>query len=76
MHIFTPEHLIMYLYNDEIDEQLREQIETALQNDWSLREKLQVIRESKDRLDKAGLSQPRTSSISAILSHAGKPEKV
>ena len=42
MTLFTPEDLLLYLYKESSPE-LTVAIETALKEDWMLREKLQVL---------------------------------
>jgi hypothetical protein len=65
---FTPEDLLLYLYN-ETSTKKTAAIETALQNDWTLREKLNVLKASMERLDKITLS-PRTEVVLNVLNHA------
>ena len=65
---FTPEDLLMYLYK-ETSPKKTAAIETALSNDWTLREKLNVLKTSMERLDKITLS-PRTEVVLNVLSHA------
>jgi hypothetical protein len=65
---FTPEDLLLYLYK-ETSAKKTAAIETALQNDWTLREKLQVLKASMDRLDKITQS-PRTEVVLNVLGHA------
>jgi hypothetical protein len=69
MDNFTPEDLIMYLYN-EINEEMRINIENRLAADWALREKLQVLKESLTRLGKAELLSPRQKTVQAVLQYA------
>lgn len=69
---FTPEDLIQYLYKETSPEQTAS-IETALQQDWTLREKLQVIKASMQRLDKIVVS-PRTEVVLNILKRAKKQQ--
>ena len=45
MTLFTPEDLLLYLYKESSPE-LTAAIETALNEDWTLREKLQVLQSS------------------------------
>lgn len=71
---FTPEDLLMYLY-DETDPALTIRIREALQQDWTLREKLEVLKASAQRLDKV-LMAPRQDSVDAILDYARKVAKV
>ena len=65
---FTPEDLLLYLYK-ETSVQQTAAIETALNNDWTLREKLQVLKTSMDRLDKITES-PRTEVVLNVLNYA------
>lgn len=65
---YTPEDLILYLYNETSDLQTLA-IEEALEKDWTLREKLQVLKTSMLRLDKISAS-PRTETILNILNYA------
>ncbi len=65
---FTPEDLLMYLYKETSAEQTTA-IENALQKDWTLREKLQVLKASMQRLDKITVS-PRTEVVLNVLNHA------
>lgn len=65
---FTPEDLLLYLYN-ETSAKTTAAIESALQNDWTLREKLNVLKASMQRLDKITLS-PRTEVVLNVLNHA------
>lgn len=65
---FTPEDLLLYLYKETSAEQTTA-IETALQNDWTLREKINVLKASMQRLDKLVIS-PRTEVVLNVLNHA------
>jgi hypothetical protein len=65
---FTPEDLLMYLYK-ETSENETKAIEAALQKDWTLREKLGVLKASMERLDKI-VSSPRTEVVLNVLNHA------
>jgi len=65
---FTPEDLLLYLYNEASAEQ-NTAIETALEKDWTLREKLHVLKASMERLDKLTES-PRTEVVLNVLNHA------
>jgi len=48
---FTPEDLLLYLYKETTAAQTAA-VEAALINDWTLREKLEVLKLSMQRLDK------------------------
>ncbi|MEO7983358.1 MAG: hypothetical protein ABI688_04675 [Bacteroidota bacterium] len=65
---FTPEHLLLYLYNETSVKQTAA-IEAALEKDWTLREKLNVLKASMQRLDKITTS-PRTEVVLNVLNHA------
>lgn len=65
---FTPEDLLQYLYKETSTEQTLA-IENALQKDWTLREKLGVLKASMQRLDKLTVS-PRIEVVLNVLSHA------
>lgn len=70
MHSFTPEDLLQYLYNETSTEKTAA-IKAALESDWSLREKLEVISSGAKRLDSIKLS-PRKKTIDNILNYAEK----
>jgi hypothetical protein len=65
---FTPEDILLYLYKETSATQARA-IETALENDWTLREKMTVLKASMQRLDKITES-PRTEVVLNVLNHA------
>lgn len=65
---FTPEDLLLYLYK-ETSSKKAEAIAAALQKDWTLREKMQVLIASMQRLDKITQS-PRTEVVLNVLNHA------
>jgi len=48
---FTPEDILLYLYKEASAEQVAS-IEAALEKDWTLREKLAVLKASIQRCDK------------------------
>lgn len=66
--LFTPEELIQYLYKETSPEKTRA-IEEALQADWTLREKLEVLQSSTDCLDKV-IESPRTIAVLNVLNYA------
>lgn len=74
MHNFTPEDLILYLYK-ETSPEATAAIEKALQEDWTLREKLTVLKTSMERLNSITVS-PRTEVILNVLRHARTKEEV
>ena len=65
---FTPEDLLLYLYKETSEEQTSA-IEDALQKDWTLREKMNVLKASMQRLDKI-VTSPRTEVVLNVLNHA------
>lgn len=65
---FTPEDLLLYLYKETSPAQTLA-IEKALSKDWTLREKLNVLKTSMERLDKITVS-PRTEVVLNILHYA------
>ena len=74
MHNYSPEELIQYLYKETTPETTAA-IEQALQQDWTLREKLAVLKTSMERLNSISQS-PRTETVLAILKYASKDAKV
>jgi hypothetical protein len=65
---FTPEDLLLYLYK-ECSLKKTAAIEEALQKDWTLREKLAVLKICMERLDKIKV-YPRTEVVLNVLNHA------
>jgi hypothetical protein len=65
---FTPEDILLYLYKETSLERTAE-IEEALARDWTLREKLSVLKASMQRLDKITQS-PRTEVVLNVLNYA------
>ncbi len=72
---FTPEELIQYLYG-EVSQETAQAIEKALQVDWSLQQKLAVLKESQQHLDTVELQQPRKQAVAAILDYARQTAEV
>jgi hypothetical protein len=68
MTLFTPEDLLRYLYKESSPE-LTAAIETALKEDWTLREKIQVLTSSAAHLDKITVA-PRAEVILRVLQYA------
>ena len=71
---FTPEDLLLYLYKETSASQTAE-IKAALKKDWTLREKLNVLKTSMQRLDKIK-ENPRTEVVLNVLNYARIKEKV
>lgn len=65
---FTPEDLLLYLYKETTPLQTAA-IEKALHEDWTLREKLAVLKASMQRLDKI-MQTPRTEVVLNVLNYA------
>ena len=70
MHNFTPEDLLQYLY-DETSPAQTAAIKAALENDWSLREKFEVITAAQGKLETLSMS-PSQQTIDNILNYAEK----
>jgi hypothetical protein len=70
MHNYSPEDLLCFLYK-ETSPEATAAIEKALQEDWTLREKLAVLKTSMERLNSLVVA-PRTEIILNILRHARK----
>jgi hypothetical protein len=66
--LFTPEDLLRYLYK-ETSPAMNAAIEAALDEDWTLREKLEVLKASAHNLEKI-IESPRTEVIMNILQYA------
>ena len=70
MTLFTPEDLLRYLYKESSPE-LTLAIETALKEDWMLREKLAILRSSADDLNTVTVA-PRMEVIMRVMNYARK----
>ena len=68
---FSPEDLLQFLYK-ETSPEMTAAIEKALEQDWTLREKLAVLKAAHERLQNL-IEAPRTESILNILQYAAKP---
>ena len=66
--LFTPEELIQYMYKETSTEKTRA-IDEALLNDWTLLDKLEVLKASSDCLDKI-VESPRTEAVLNVLNYA------
>lgn len=69
-HNFTPEDLLQYLYKETTPEE-NIAIEKAMAEDWTLKEKFEVIKKAAQRLTKFTFS-PRTESVLNVLKYANK----
>lgn len=74
MYHYSPEDLLCYLYK-ETSAETTAAIEQALQNDWTLREKLVVLKTSMERLN-AITEAPKTQTVLNILKYAASEQKV
>jgi len=74
MHNFTPEDLVQYLYQ-ETSPSKTAAIKAALETDWSLREKLEVLKSAQSKLEPVSVS-PREQTIANIMEHAEKSLEV
>ena len=70
MHSFTQEDLLQYLYNETSIEKTAA-IKAALHNNWSLREKFNLLKAAQQKLEVITLS-PRKQTIDNILNYAEK----
>lgn len=70
MHSFTSEDLLQFIYG-ETSTAKTAAIKAALQNDWSLQEKLELLTGSKNELETISFS-PSLKSIDNILKYAEK----
>jgi hypothetical protein len=68
MTFFTPEELLQYLYKETSPEKSAA-IEAALRDDWTLREKLEVLQSSTQGLNTA-LESPRMEVILRVMNYA------
>jgi hypothetical protein len=68
MYLFTPEDLLEYYYQETSPEKSNA-IALALDNDWALQQKFDVICQASERLDKS-VRSPRQSSVQSVLDYA------
>lgn len=68
MHNFTTEDLLLYLYNETSPAQSA-QIKAALESDWSLSEKFEVLTSGQKSLETLKMS-PSQRTIDNILNYA------
>lgn len=74
MDIFTPEHMIRYLYKETTAEESAA-IQLALDTDWALREKFEILKNAVEGLSTIKYS-PRPSVIQSLLRYAGVTKEV
>jgi hypothetical protein len=70
MYNYTTEDLLQFLYKETSPEKTAA-IKAALETDWSLREKFEVMATASKRLETINLS-PRQETIDFILNYAEK----
>lgn len=68
MSIFTPEDLILFLYQETSPDDTAS-IKEALANDWALQQKCNVIEASINQLP-AALHAPRAEAVLNVLNYA------
>ncbi|MBO9634398.1 MAG: hypothetical protein J7578_14890 [Chitinophagaceae bacterium] len=66
--LFTPEELVQYLYQETTPEKTAA-IDAALQEDWTLREKLEVLKASRKTLNTL-VESPRHEAVLNVLNYA------
>ncbi|MDE3124842.1 MAG: hypothetical protein KGK14_04950 [Bacteroidota bacterium] len=76
MKIFTEETLILYLYQ-ETDTQLTHEIDTVLEQDIHLQERIKVLQRSIKQLERLKMQakHPREEAVNSILAYAKKIAK-
>ena len=74
MDIYTPENMIRFLYKETSAEETAA-IQLALDTDWTLREKFEVLKRSIGDLDTLHHA-PRPSAIQSLLRYAGISKEV
>lgn len=74
MYNYSPEELILFLYK-ETSPKTTAAIEQALKQDWTLREKLAVLKTSMERLSSL-IQSPRVETVLAIIKYAAKANTV
>jgi hypothetical protein len=73
MKNFSPEDLLEFHYHEMSDEKSL-QLEQALKENWSLKQKMEVIQEAAERLTKS-MESPRPQAVDFILRYACKHVK-
>jgi len=74
MHSFTLDDLVQYLYNESSAEK-KAAIKLALEKDWELCEKYEVVTSAQKRLETLSLSSPRKKAVDSILLYGEKSVK-
>ncbi|MEX0636963.1 MAG: hypothetical protein WD135_09355 [Ferruginibacter sp.] len=71
MHIFTTEDLLQYLYNETSPDKTTA-IKLALESDWSLLEKMEVLKASHQELNSIKMVSPSNKTLDKIYAYAEK----
>lgn len=71
---YTTEDLIQFVYQETSKDQFVA-IGKALQTDWALKEKFDILRDSMQKLDSM-IQTPRPQSVRAILNYASSSAEV
>jgi hypothetical protein len=71
----TIEELVLYMYNESNHNRKRE-IEKELEENWFLKEKYKVIKESAERLGQMKLQSPRQQTIDTIIQYANNKSQI
>jgi hypothetical protein len=74
MKQFTTDDMIRFLYNEMTTEETQQFLQ-SIQQDWTLREAFEQLKQTKDCLD-SSVASPRKSTVNAILQYAELPEGV
>lgn len=74
MDIYTPENMIRFLYKETSPEESAA-MQIALETDWTLREKFEVLKRAIEGLNTIRQS-PRPSVIQSLLRYAGVSKEV
>ncbi len=73
---FTPEDLLLY-QSGELNEAQSNAIAEELNVNWALREKFNVLKEARKRIDALKLQSPRKQTLQTIMRYAmHKPVRV
>jgi hypothetical protein len=65
MKQFTTDDMIRFLYNEMTTEETQQFLQ-AIQQDWTLREAFEQLKQSKDCLDSSSVASPRNFAICRI----------
>lgn len=71
MYSFTTEDLLQYLYNETSNEKSNA-IQSAINTDWALREKMEILKASHDQLNQVPVLSPSNKTLENIFNYAEK----